>query len=82
MASRDGLGPSRSRLLRRRGVLGTLRARRLAHEARRVHQDLAPPLVRPEVGQGLLVQRIDGHPRLQATWRYPGGQFASPSCHL
>ncbi|GFQ01575.1 pleckstrin homology domain-containing protein 1 [Phtheirospermum japonicum] len=75
MASRDGLGLSRRRRLLRRGVLGTPRARRLAHEARRVHQDLAPPLVRPEAEQGLLVQGIDGHPRLQATWRYPGGQL-------
>ncbi|GFP85509.1 pleckstrin homology domain-containing protein 1 [Phtheirospermum japonicum] len=75
MASRDGLGLSRRRRLLRCGVLGMPRARRLAHEARRVHQDLAPPLVRPEAEQGLLVQGIDGHPRLQATWRYPGGQF-------
>ncbi|GFP94445.1 pleckstrin homology domain-containing protein 1 [Phtheirospermum japonicum] len=75
MASRDGLGPSRCRRLRRHGVLGTPQACRLAHEARRLHQDLAPPLVRPEAGQGLLFQGIDGHPRLQATWNYLGGQL-------
>ncbi|GFP88363.1 pleckstrin homology domain-containing protein 1 [Phtheirospermum japonicum] len=75
MESHDGLGPSRRRRLRRHGVLGTPRACRLAHEARRVHQDLAPPLVRPEAGQGLLFQGIGGHPRLQATWHYLGGQL-------
>ncbi|GFP85978.1 pleckstrin homology domain-containing protein 1 [Phtheirospermum japonicum] len=78
MASLDRLDPSRRRRLLRRGVLGTPRARWLAHEARRVHQNLAPPLVHSEAGQGLLVQGIYGHPRLQATWCYPGGQL--PHC--
>ena len=72
MASRCWAGPE-ARGLRGRGFLVDPRASRLAHQARRVHQDLASPLVRPETRQALLVQGLLRHPRFQATWRHPGG---------
>ena len=59
--------------LRRRGVLVKPWAHGLAHQTRRIHQDLASPLVRPQARQALLVQGIHHHPRLQAAWRYSSG---------
>ncbi|KAK4743155.1 hypothetical protein SAY87_001156 [Trapa incisa] len=37
------------------------------------HQDLAPPVVRPEAGEALLGQGVHHYPLLQATRRHPRG---------
>ena len=63
MAGRDGTGGA-AQQLRRRGVLGQPGAHRVANQARRVHQNLASPLVRVEARQAVLVQRLNRHPRL------------------
>lgn len=74
MASGDGPGPEPGRL-RRRGVLVESGARRVAYQAGRVHQDLAPSLVRAQARQAPVVQGLLRHPKLHATWCRPSGHL-------
>ncbi|KAK2634807.1 hypothetical protein Ddye_029599 [Dipteronia dyeriana] len=46
---------------------------RVADQTRPVNQYVAPPMVRLETRQAVLVQGIEGDARLQDTWLHPGG---------
>lgn len=70
MASRDWPRPE-PRGLHRRRVLVQPRARRLAHQARRLHQDLAATLVRLEARQAVVVQGLARDPIICSTRRGP-----------
>ena len=72
MAGRDGPDGEAERL-RRRGVLVKPGAHRLVDQARRVHKDVASPVVRSQAREALLVQGLHRHARLQDTWRDPSG---------
>ncbi|KAI7979250.1 hypothetical protein LOK49_Contig434G00002 [Camellia lanceoleosa] len=69
MASCDGCEP-KPRRLRRNRLLVQPRAHRLAHQTRRLHQDLASPLVRPQTRQAPLVQGLLRHTRLPPPRRH------------